>query len=183
MMRRSRRALSISLLILAIGSLVFLVGWFWFGWGYVAANRDLLRSLPVPRDAELLEVESHAYRIGESLMLPPDGWGTRATYSAPSDAAREEIVDFYVSRLSNAWESCIETDSIVEMVSGETRTEMGNAWFSSGKAYVSVDTKNTAAASGSKTFDVYVDHDSPLRAVCRRDRRKQPRCALESLAP
>ena len=56
MMRRSRRALSIGLPILAVGSLVFLVGWFWFGWGYVAANRDLLRSLPVPRDAELLEV-------------------------------------------------------------------------------------------------------------------------------
>ena len=106
-------------------------------------------------------------------MLPPDGWGTRATYSAPSAAAREEIVDFYVSRLSAAWRSCIDTDAIVAF-SGRVSTEMGNVRFTRGNAYVSVDTRNVDAASGPRTFDVYVDHDSRLWGECSREWRRQP---------
>ena len=164
----SRYALRLCLPLVAIGSLVFLVGWFWFGWGHITANSDLLGSLPIPPGAEQIRVDSHPYESDELPITPPDGWGTRATYSAPSDATREEIVDFYISRLSPTWKSCIDTDSIVA-VSGEVRTEMGNARFSREQAYVSVDTKNINAV---QTFDLYVDHDSRHGADCYREWRR-----------
>ena len=160
-----RYTLRFGLPVVIIGTLVIVVGWFWFGWGHKAANNDLLESLPVPPGAEQIRVDSNPYESDELPITPPEGWGTRATYSAPPDATREEIVDFYNLRLSPAWKSCIETDLIVG-VSGEERIEMGNAQFSRGKAFVGVDTKNINAASRSQTFDVYVDHDSRLRADC-----------------
>ena len=166
-----RYALWFCMPLVAIGSLVFLVGWFWFGWGHIAANSDLLESLPIPPGAEQIRVNSHAYESDELPITPPDGWGTLATYSAPPDATREEIVDFYISQLSPHWKSCIDTDSIVP-VSGQKRSEMGNAQFSRKKAYVSVDTKNINATSRSQTFDVYVDHDSRHRADCYREWRR-----------
>ena len=167
----SRYALRLCLPLVAIGSLVFLVGWFWFGWGHITANSDLLESLPIPPGAEQIRVGSNGYTSDESPITPPDGWSTRATYSAPPDATREEIVDFYISRLSPTWNSCIDTDSIVA-VSGEVRREMGNARFSRDKAYVSVDTRNMNAPSKSQTFDIYVDHDSRHRADCYREWRR-----------
>ncbi len=161
----ARYALRICLPLVAIGSLVFLVGWFWFGWGYITANSDLLESLPIPHGAVQIRVDSHRYESDELPITPPDGWGTRATYSAPPDATKEEIVDFYISRLSPDWESCIDSYSIAS-ASGEVRREMGNARFSRGQAYVSVDTGNVNAV---QTFDVYVDHDRRHPAYCRRE--------------
>ena len=119
----ARYALRICLPLVAIGSLVFLVGWFWFGWGYITANSDLLESLPIPHGAVQIRVDSHRYESDELPITPPDGWGTRATYSAPPDATKEEIVDFYISRLSPDWESCIDSYSIAS-ASGEC--EKGN---------------------------------------------------------
>ncbi len=161
----SRYALRLCLPMVAIGSLVFLIGWFWFGWGHITANSNLLESLPIPPGAEQIWVGSNGYTSDESPITPPDGWSILATYSAPPGATREEIVDFYISRLSPTWKSCIDTDSIVA-VSGEKRTEMGNARFSREKAYVSVDTRNMNAPSKSQTFDIFVDHDSRHRADC-----------------
>ena len=161
-----RYTLRLCLSMVALGALVFLVGWFWLGWGYIPANSDLLESLPVPLGAEQIRVSSHVYESDELPITPPDGWSTLATFSAPPDATREEVVDFYISRLSPTWKSCIETASIYVVVSGKMRTEMGNALFSREQAFVSVDTKNLNAASRSQTFDVYVDHDSRHRADC-----------------
>ena len=92
---------------------------------------DSEESLPIPSEAEQIRVDSHAYASDELPITASDGWSTLATYSAPPDATREQIVDFYISRLSPDWKSCIETDSIVA-VSGGKRTEMGNAKFSRG---------------------------------------------------
>ena len=164
----SRYALRLCLLLVAIGPLVFLVGWFWFGWGHITANSDLLESLPIPPGAEQIRVDSHPYEFDELPITPPDGWGTRATYSAPPDATKEEIVDFYISRLSPDWESCIDSYTIAS-ASGEVRRKMGNARFSRGQAYVNVDTGNVNAV---QTFDVYVDHDSRHGADCYQEWRR-----------
>ena len=88
----SRYALRLCLPLAAIGSLVFLVGWFWFGWGHIAANSALLESLPVPSGAEQIRVDSHSYDSDELPITPPDGWATLATYSAPPDANREQLL-------------------------------------------------------------------------------------------
>ena len=66
----SRYALRLCLPLVAIGSLVFLVGWFWFGWGHIAANSDLLESLPIPPEAEQIRVDSHPYESDELPITP-----------------------------------------------------------------------------------------------------------------
>ena len=160
-----RFALRVCLPLVAVGLLVLLVGWFWFGWGHKAANNDLLDSLPVPPGAQRIEVHPHAYEFDESLITPPDGWAILAKYSAPPSASREDVVDFYISRLSPTWEFCIDADFII-VANGEEITYMGNVQFGRQNAFVSVDTKNMNVASRAKTFDVYVDHDSHLRVDC-----------------
>ena len=67
----SRYALRLCLPMVAIGSLVFLIGWFWFGWGHITANRNLLESLPIPPGAEQIWVGSNGYTSDESPITPP----------------------------------------------------------------------------------------------------------------
>ena len=58
--------------------LTLIVGWVWFGWGYIASNRLLLNSLPVPPEAERIWVGSSPYIRDEQLLSPPS---TTTTFS------------------------------------------------------------------------------------------------------
>ena len=157
---RLKYGLRIAFPLLAIGALVLVVGWFWFGWGYIASNQDILNSLPEPPGVERIWEGSNPYRSGEMAVIPPDGWGTRATFRAPPEITREHVVRFYIKELTPAWEACVETDFIV---GDERRNMMGNAIFGKGAALVSIDTKNMI--SGDK-YDIYVDHDRSFKPTC-----------------
>ena len=67
----SRYVLRLCLPMIAIGSLVFLIGWFWFGWGHITATSDLLESLPIPPGAEQIWVGSNGYTSGRIADNPP----------------------------------------------------------------------------------------------------------------
>ena len=122
-------------------ALTLIVGWFWFGWGYVAKNRLLMNSLPVPPNAKRIDIGSHPISDDESLLTPPDGWGTRASFrvSEPSpqppppdpkpyalaplvpflfsSLSRQPIADFYISRLSPDWKHCVNVITTFDSLS------------------------------------------------------------------
>lgn len=148
-------------------ALVFTVGWFWFGWSYVAENRRLMSSLPVPPGAERTRMGSHSYAGDEMPLTPPDGWGTLATFRV-SGHTRQTIADFYISRMSPDWEYCLRINSFFEPATGRSWEEMGGVHFVRSIAIVGVDTANVSA-KGSGSFDIYVDHDSD-RNPCDRSR-------------
>ena len=135
------RGVKVSLALASLVALTLTVGWFWFGWGYVAKNRQLMDSLPVPPDANRIGIGSHSYADDESPLAPPDGWGTRATFrvspSSPhplltdpepyalspiapfrfSSLSRQPIADFYISRLSPDWQYCVKVVTTFDSIS------------------------------------------------------------------
>ena len=144
--------------------LMLAVGWFWFGWGYVANNEEILDSLPVPPGTHNIWTGSHPYSGNELIFSPPDGWGTLATYVAPPGTSREGIVDFYQSQLSPEWQSCVDQINVVEL-SGTSTKMMGNAFFVNGTALVSIDTQNITT-DYPPTFDIFVDHQRDFDPSC-----------------
>ena len=167
------------------------VGWNWCGWGYIAANRDLLNSLPVPPGVERVRVGSDPYRKGDMAVTLPDGWGTLATFLAPEGTTREDVVRFYIRELSPDWEYCIDTIKMlgggnrvgVDIVTTADRSKniMGSAVFGNGTASVSVNTLNMSISVPESinslmtgdTYHIYVDHDS----------RREPTCQMEYPLP
>ena len=127
----NRKSVYVSLTLALLAALVLIVGWVWFGWGYVAKNRLLMDSLPVPPDAQRIDIGSNPYGGDESRVTPPDGWGTRARFRVGassqeplltdpkpyafsplaqfrfSSLSRQPIADFYVSRLTPDWKYCV----------------------------------------------------------------------------
>ena len=93
----SRYALRLCLPLVAIGSLVFLVGWFWFGWGHITANSDLLESLPIPPGVEQIRVDFHAYESDE-LPIPPrtDGAPLPRTLHPPMLPGRKLLISIFL---------------------------------------------------------------------------------------
>ena len=138
-------------------ALIPTVGWFWFGWGYIAENRGILASLPAPPGVQRIYIGSHPYTGDESPITPPDGWGTLATYQA-RHLSRAEIVDFYVSNLSPEWRYCIDTISTFNSQTNESSEMIGNAFFLKGSALVSVDSLNLLPEERG-AYDIFVDHD------------------------
>ena len=126
-------------------ALVSLVGWVWCGWGHVGENRLLLHSLPVPPHAERTGVGSHGYSTDDSMVTPPESWGTLAQFEF-RDYTPEYLADFYISRLSPEWEFC-------------TRGLVGGVWFLRGSSVVGLDTSNAPSGKGAGSFEIYVDHD------------------------
>ena len=85
--------------------------------------------------------------------MPPDGWGTRATYQAPPETSREDIVDFFLSELSPEWQSCVIEINVVEAATGKSTQMMGGASFTRGSSVVSIDTDNMLDEAP-HTFDI-----------------------------
>ena len=137
--------------------LIFAVGWIWFGWGYIADNRAILDSLPVPPGVERISVGSGSYSEDELALTPPDGWGTHATYQAPPEASREEVIGFYLSKLSPEWRSCVEDHPVTSLLTGE---ETGAVWksvcFTRGSSLINL---NANVMEGRHKYVIYVDHD------------------------
>ena len=125
-------------------SVVSTVGWVWCGWGYVAENRLLLNSLPVPPGAERTHVGSNGYSRDDSMITPPERWGTRAEFEF-RDYTREDLHEFYISRLSMEWEYCL-------------RTGVEGVRFVRGDTLVSLDTSNALSGEGTGSFAIYVAH-------------------------
>ena len=126
-------------------SVVSTVGWVWCGWGYVAENRLLLNSLPVPPGAERTHVSSYGYSSDDSMITPSERWGTRAEFEF-RDYTREDLHEFYISRLSTEWEYC-------------RKTSFEGVWFVRGDAKVGLDTSNAQSGEGTGSFDIHVEHD------------------------
>ena len=151
-----RAATSLGVLV-ALLALTVLVGWVWFGWGYIANNEELLDSLPVPPRAERISINSTSYSSHELAVIPPDGWSTRGTYRAHPQTTKDDIVDFYVSQLSLEWEPCQNYVNSVDLKTGEEGKLMTGVHFTRGQAYVGIDILNMTEAP--HTFDVGVDHN------------------------
>ena len=105
--------------VVALLLLTLVVGRVWFGWGYIADNEKILDSLPVPPGAQRISVRSHSYSSEELIFIPPDGWGTLATYQAPAEASKDDIVDFYSSRLSPEWRYCVTYVNTFDLLTRE----------------------------------------------------------------
>ena len=150
-------------LALVIVTFVITVGWVWLGWGYIAQNRWLLKSVPVPAGAELIYVRSGGgYGPDDSVLTPPKGWGTRARFMV-SGYTRQEIVDFYVSQMPSDWEYCLRLHPDHGEGSDSRLVELLGIRFVRSDAIVSIDT-SSLSARGSSWFDIYVDHDSDRHA-------------------
>ena len=145
--------------------LTLIVGWVWFGWGYIASNRLLLNSLSVPPGAERIWVGSSPYYSGEQLFSTPEGWGTRAAYRISPDTTRKEIVDFYMSNLSQSWEACMH----FALVSGRAERitlPAGSVIFIKERAYLSIDTYALSRRYSGPTYEIYVDHERDSSLEC-----------------
>ena len=76
----STRLVKKVVLLALLATLVLVVGWFWFGWGHIRANKALLDSLPVYSEAQRIQVSSNPRSDDETFLTPPEGWGTRAVF-------------------------------------------------------------------------------------------------------
>jgi len=93
-----RKSLYAGLAVAILAALVVMVGWIWLGWGYIAQNRWLLKSVPVPTSAERIYVRSGGgYGSDDMVLTPPEGWGTLARFRV-SGYTRQEIVDLLRQR-------------------------------------------------------------------------------------
>ena len=162
-------------LLAALISVVGWMGWNWCGWGYVAANRALLDSLPKPPGVVRIWVDSHPYGADEMAVTPPEGWGTLAIYQAPEGTTREDVVLFYIQELSPDWESCVDTVTMFGRgARGESVNTMGNVIFGKGTAYVSINTLHMRSIDPQgvinlaprDTYNIYVDHDHSRELTC-----------------
>ena len=145
--------------------LTLIVGWVWFGWGYIASNRLLLNSLPVPPEAERIWVGSHPHHSGEQLFSSPEGWSTRAAYRISTDTTRKEIVDFYMSNLSLSWGACIHFARVAGRAERVILTG-GTVIFVKGRAYLSIDTYSLSRSYSGPTYEITVDHERDSKYEC-----------------
>ena len=137
----NRKSVCLSFAFVLLVALTLTVGWFWFGWGYVAKNRLLMNSLPVPPNAKRVDISSNPISSDDSPLTPPDGWGTRARFRisarsphpplpdpkpyalspvAPfrfSSLSRQPVADFYISRLSPDWQYCVNVITAFDSLS------------------------------------------------------------------
>ena len=169
-----------SIVLAALLGLTVVVGWFFFGWGYIRANKEILHSLPVPPGAQLLEVHSSGYTNGDDLLsdyLPPDGWRTSVTYRVPLQVSRKDVLDFYVDRLLPEWQYCTRDLPVVSSSGGPWVDVVRNAWahFDKGRALVDVDLLTSKWGGRwidgtDHTYSVSVEHQyyksSYYRSVC-----------------
>ena len=133
----------IILALAVIVAIAFTVGWFWFGWQDIAQERLILRSIPVPPDADRTNVSSYGYSTDDGFITPPESWGTSAEYYF-EDYDREYLAEFYTSRLSEEWQHCIR-----DLVPG--------VWLVKDDVLVGVDTSNTPPVKGPGSFAIHVD--------------------------
>ena len=144
--------------VVALLLLTPVVGRVWLGWGYIADNEKILDSLPVPPGAQRISVRSHSYSSEELIFIPPDGWGTLATYQAPAEASKDDIVDFYSSRLSLEWRYCVTYVNTFDLLTRETGVVMTGVSFTRGLSLVRIDILNMTT-EGPHRFDISVDHE------------------------
>ena len=126
-----------------IVTIVFTLGWFWFGWQDIAQNRLILRSLPVPPGVERTNVSSSGYSNDDSFITPPGSWSTLAEYHF-DDYDREYLSEFYISGLSDEWQHCVR-----DLVPG--------VWLVKDNVLVGVDTSNAPTLKGPGSFEIHVD--------------------------
>ena len=157
------KSLYAGLALVVVVALVVAVGWVWMGWGYIAQNRWLLKSVPIPPGAERVYVRSGGgYGPDDSVLTPPEGWGTRARFLV-SGYTRQEIVDFYISRMALDWEYCLRLYPDHGEDPGSRLVELLGVRFVRGDSIVSIDTSSLSTRDQSR-FDIYVDHDSDRNA-------------------
>ena len=139
--------------------MVVTVGWVWFGWGYIAQNRWLLKSVLVPVGAERIYVRSGGgYGPDGMVVTPPEGWGTRVRYRV-TGYTRQAIVDFYVSEMPGDWDHCLRLYPDYGENPGDRLVVLLGVHFVRGDSMVSIDTSSISGL-GSGWFDIYVDYDS-----------------------
>jgi hypothetical protein len=130
---------------------------------YVELNERLLETLPEMAGSERLQVESSPYYLQE--MGPADGYTTNVVYQAPPEMTDQEVVDFYIQRLKDEWEYCVENIPIVEGETGEQKGNVRLAHFFRERAMASINTTAMMSVNtdnmfvgGPRTFELAVDH-------------------------
>ena len=131
----------------ALLAVVFNAGWFWLGWQDIAQNRLILRSLPVPPGAERTNVSSYGYGNDDSLLTPPSSWNTLAEYKFP-DYNREDLEEFYISRLSSEWQHC-------------NREISEGVWFEKDNVLTALDTEEAPYTNGPGSFEIHISQSYP----------------------
>ena len=99
------------------------------GWGDTNANEAILHSPPLPPEAQRLRHEPHSIAKDESFLTPPDGWAILMTYQVPPGTTRDDILDFYTSRLSPEWHWCMHYIQTRNVETEERGVELGGADF------------------------------------------------------
>lgn len=136
-----------------VTGIVFTIGWFWFGWQDISQNRLILRSLPVPPGTERTNVSSYGYDTDDSMLTPPSSWNTLAEYKF-SDYKREDLEDYYISRLSGEWQHC-------------SREFSEGVWFEKGNVLIGLDTEGAASANGPGSFEIHISQSYPSKKCSR----------------
>ena len=120
--RKGKYARSTLPIIVATVVLVVLAstaGWFWLGWPDIVQNRRILSSLPMPPDTERTYIGSNGYSKDDSVITPPERWGTLAEFEFQNHTREstfhgchrnenthtrqgrvEYLAEFYISRMS-----------------------------------------------------------------------------------
>ena len=159
--RTMRYEKHIAIVLCATGATVasiLLVGWFWFGWGDTNANKAVLDSLPLPPGVQRLQEYPHSIAEDEGFLTPPDGWAILRTYQTPPGTTEDDILDFYISRLSQEWRWCLRHVPTLNLETGEQGVILGSVDFTKGAALVSIVTRNLNDRGG-HTFSIYVEHE------------------------
>ena len=135
-----------------------LFGWFWVGLGDIVTNHAVLNSLPLPPGVQRVLYDPHPYNEGDGVLIPTpsDRWALLTMYQAPPETTRDDILDFYISRLSPEWNWCLRRFSTVHATGVQT-VEIGGASFTKGSALVAIDAYGLEGGS-QRTYDIYVEH-------------------------
>ena len=130
---------------------------------YVAANEEILASLPVPEGAEEKSLSSSAYFLTDQSGA--DGYTTNVVYTVAEGTTDEEILQFYVDTLGREWDHCRQEVPIIHPGApvGPAPTPVGrvlHATFFRDGVSVSVMAENLSPTAYFGTFEVDVDHNA-----------------------
>jgi hypothetical protein len=119
----------------------------------------MLRVLPTPPGSQQLSVQHNPYfRERGPLSGIPIGWTTNVTYRAPAGMTANDVIEFYLLNMPDAWLREVERVPVIDLLTGmQTGKQYLHAAFTWGGGLVAVNTDNMEAG-GPHTFELAVDY-------------------------